>query len=227
MRVLQFIEALPVIRQKKWQLLIGKSRALWFALLRPSCHRCQPWNTAACLWHNSQGLMHHNLTKTLSLSISKGSISYILQDLRHTKVCMRQVPKRLTFKHKITWNSISSRFLEHFEAQREILAKTITADDTWTGDKSNPWNGTILSLPKRKNSKFSVSMQGQDHCLLSLWRRGPCGCDANRENNHLQCLQQDADRTQEVFQTTWHCWVHVSPCNIYVVQQDTQCGLNE
>ena len=26
---------------------------------------------------------------------------------------------------------------------------------------------------------------------------------------------------------TWHCRVRVSSCNIYAVQQDTQCGLNE
>ena len=40
--------------------------------------------------------MHHNLTKTLSLSNSKGSVSYIIQDLWYSNMCTRWVPWRLT-----------------------------------------------------------------------------------------------------------------------------------
>jgi len=63
--------------------------------------------------------------------------------------------------------------------------------------KGNPWNGTIFNFHRRKNS---VSRQGNDHCLLGLWRSNSCGCNAEKGDNQFWHLYQDTHRTQETFQ---------------------------
>ena len=65
--------------------------------------------------------------------------------------------------------------------------------------KGNPWNGTILSCSGWKIQKTS-SRQGHAHCLLGLWRNGSCRWDADRVDNQLWLLRQDAGITQEVLQ---------------------------
>jgi len=97
--------------------------------------------------------MHHNLTKILSLSNSKGSVSYIIQDLWYSNVCMRWVPWRLTVKYKTTWNVISSSLLAHFRAQRHYPRLLQQMKPELEKKKGNPWNGATFCLPRRKNSK--------------------------------------------------------------------------
>jgi hypothetical protein len=66
-----------------------------------------------------------------------------------------------TDKHKTTWNAIPSSLLAHFRAQREILSQTVTADETWTGDKK-AIHGMVqpFIFPEEKIQRVSVSMQG-------------------------------------------------------------------
>ena len=67
--------------------------------------------------------------------------------------------------------------------------------------QGNPWNGTILYLPRRKNSKSLHRWAQSDHCLLGLWRSNSSGCNAERGDNfELWSFNQDAVRTPEEFQ---------------------------
>jgi hypothetical protein len=46
------------------------------------------------------------------------------------------------------------------------------------GQRTNPWNGSILILPGKKIEKVSVTGWGHNHSLLALWRCDSCDCDA-------------------------------------------------
>jgi hypothetical protein len=65
------------------------------------------------------------------------------------------------FKHN-SYIRVISYELAHIEAEGEpFLSPVITADDTWVHHvepetKANPSDGTILSLPGRKNPKLHL-----------------------------------------------------------------------
>jgi hypothetical protein len=88
----------------------------------------------------------------LSLSISKGSVSHIIQDFGYSKVCVRCVPPSITVKHKTERKAIPSELLACIETEgATFLSRIVTADETWVHDfeletKGNLWNGTILDL---------------------------------------------------------------------------------
>jgi len=76
----------------------------------------------------------HITTRQLapSLSLNKGSVSHIIQDLGFSKVCTRCVPQSLTVKWKTKRRAISSTLLVCFQAQGETFPSWIvTADETW------------------------------------------------------------------------------------------------
>jgi hypothetical protein len=67
-----------------------------------------------------------------SLSLNKGSVSHIIQDLVYSKVCTRCVPQSLTVKWKTKRRAISSTLLVCFQAQGETFPSwIITADEIW------------------------------------------------------------------------------------------------
>jgi hypothetical protein len=73
---------------------------------------------------------------------------------------VRWVSRSLKVKHKIKRKTTSSKLLACSEAEGEaFLSQIVTADETWVHDfesetkKGNPWNGTILNIARRKNSK--------------------------------------------------------------------------
>jgi len=72
----------------------------------------------------------------------------------------RWVRWSLIFEHKTERKAISFELLVCFDTEREtFFSKIFTGDETWVHPfeperkQSNPWNGTILDLPGRKNSK--------------------------------------------------------------------------
>ena len=54
-----------------------------------------------------RGSLYHYQQLVLSLSISKGSVSHINQDLGYSNVCSRWAPWSLTVEHKTVRNIIS------------------------------------------------------------------------------------------------------------------------
>ena len=49
------------------------------------------------------------------------------------------------------------------------------------------------------HSQSCIIGQGDQHCLLGVWRSDFCGCDAKTGDSHVWCLIKDAYRTQEAF----------------------------
>jgi hypothetical protein len=100
----------------------------------------------------------HTTTRQVarSLSLNKGSVSHIIQDLGYSKVCTRCVPQNLAVKRKTKRRTISFTLLVCFKAQGETFPSwIITADETWFWrQKGSPQNGTIVNLPRRKNSNI-------------------------------------------------------------------------
>jgi hypothetical protein len=69
--------------------------------------------------------------------------------------------------------------------------------------QGSPWNGTILNLPGTKNSESPCQKArswSQSYGTAKEW--DSCGCDASRGDSQLWCLHQNAERTQEAFQTS-------------------------
>jgi hypothetical protein len=66
---------------------------------------------------------HHITTQQLALrlSISKGSVCRIIQDLVYLKVCERCVPQSRTVEQKTKQKALSSELLAHFEAQGDLI----------------------------------------------------------------------------------------------------------
>jgi hypothetical protein len=80
----------------------------------------------------SRGSLYHHQQLVLSLSISKGSVSHIIQDLGYSNVCLRWGPWSLTVEHKTVRNVISCELFTYFEAGGEtFLFPIVTADETW------------------------------------------------------------------------------------------------
>jgi len=102
--------------------------------------------------------VYHYQQLVFSLSISKGSVSHIIQDLGYSNVCLRWAPWILTVEHKTVRNAIYSESFACFEAGGEtFLFLIVTSVETWDhhfelGRKCSPWNGTILNLLGRKDS---------------------------------------------------------------------------
>jgi hypothetical protein len=97
------------------------------------------------------------------------------------------------------WNVLKPR--------ETFLTQTVKADATWvhhfepeTKGQSMEWHH--LLFPQKKKFKESVSREGNDHCLLGLWRSNSCGCNAEKGDSQLWHLYQDTHRTQEAFRTS-------------------------
>lgn len=68
----------------------------------------------------------------LTLSISKGSVMTIIQQLGYSKICARWVPRMLTDQNKETRKTIASELLQRFNLEgEEFLGKIVTGDETW------------------------------------------------------------------------------------------------
>jgi len=67
------------------------------------------------------------------------------------------------------------------------------------GTEGNASDGTILSLPGRKNPKLLLYWTGLWPLSSGMWISDFCGCDAKRGDCHLWCLHQDADRSRDSF----------------------------
>jgi hypothetical protein len=73
-------------------------------------------------------------------------------------VCASWAPWSLTVQQKTKRKAISSEILTNFEDVGEtFLSQIVTPVETWAHHfevetNGNPWNGTILNLPSRKNS---------------------------------------------------------------------------
>lgn len=90
--------------------------------------------------------MHHNLTKTMSLSNSKGSVSYIIQDLWYSFLGVRQSNTKL---REMSFLPVCWHILEPRERPYPRLLQQMKPE---LEKKGNPWNGAIFCLPRRKNS---------------------------------------------------------------------------
>jgi hypothetical protein len=117
----------------------------------------------------------HITTRQLvrSLSLNKGSVSHIIQDLGYSKVCTRCVPQSLAVKWETKRTTISFTLLVCFKAQGKTFPSwIITADEIWfhhfeleTKRQSAEWH--YRHSPQKKEFKhFFISGQGHDHCLL-------------------------------------------------------------
>jgi nicotinamide mononucleotide adenylyltransferase len=111
------------------------------------------------------------LQLAISLVISKGSVSHIIQDLGYSKVCIRWVPWSLTVKHKTERKAISSKLLARFQVQEQtFLSWIVTADETWVHhfepETKRQWHHP--QSPQKKKFKVSISGPGREHCLLGL-----------------------------------------------------------
>jgi hypothetical protein len=96
----------------------------------------------------------------LSLSISKGSVSHIIQDLGIFEGVHEKGSLSVTVKHKTERKTISSKLLACLET---LLSWIVMEPETWVHHfepetEGNPWNGTILHLPRRKKLKKSPSL---------------------------------------------------------------------
>jgi hypothetical protein len=103
-------------------------------------------------------------------SISKGSVSDIIQDLGYLKVCERWVPQNLTNTNQTKRKAVSSELLACFEAAWDILSWTVIVDETWdqhfeqeTKRQSTEWYH-LQSLWKKKLKK-SLSM---DKAMITI-----------------------------------------------------------
>ncbi|GFG28558.1 hypothetical protein Cfor_11691 [Coptotermes formosanus] len=109
---------------------------------------------------------------TFNLTITEGNVQPIIRGLGYLKVRAKLVPRSLTVKHKTEIKATSSELLARFEAEgRTFLSRIVIADEAWvhhfeTKTKSNPWNGTILSLPRRKNSPSPSAGKGM---VIVFW----------------------------------------------------------
>ena len=67
----------------------------------------------------------------LSLLILKGNVNHIIRDLGYWKVCVRWVPRGLTFDHKTARKAVSLELSARSEAEGENLSQVVTTNDTW------------------------------------------------------------------------------------------------
>lgn len=68
----------------------------------------------------------------LELSVSKGSVDVIINQLGYSKVCARWVPRCLTVDHKSQRKDISFDLLRRFHVDGEaFLSRIVTGDETW------------------------------------------------------------------------------------------------
>ena len=108
----------------------------------------------------------HTTTQELArnLSLNKGSVIHIIQDLGYSKVCTRCFPQSLTVKRKTKRRTISSTLLVCFQAQGETFPSWIvTADESWfhhfeleTKRQSAEWR--YRQSPQKKEFKPFLSM---------------------------------------------------------------------
>jgi len=108
----------------------------------------------------------HITTRQLacSLSINRGSVSHIIQDLGYSKVCTRCVPQSLAVKWKTKGRTISFTLSVCFKAQGETFPSWIvTADETWfhhfeldTKRQSVKW--CYHQSPQKKEFKHFLSV---------------------------------------------------------------------
>lgn len=104
-----------------------KSRAPW--RLTQAIPVSWPSKSVACC-REDQHITTRQLS--LSLSISKGSVSHIIRHLGYSKVRMRLVPQSLRDEHKKDRKAVYSELFACFEYEGEaFLSQIVTSDETW------------------------------------------------------------------------------------------------
>jgi hypothetical protein len=63
--------------------------------------------------------------------------------------------------------------------------------------RQNAYHGMTQSSTSTANNRSHHEWARSWSLSSSLWMRGSCGCDADREDNQLRSLHQDADRILE------------------------------